>query len=520
MRLRHAFVVVLTVVTVVLSLAVLSGFALYDSAVDEHTTESLETTAETTAVQIDGLLSERSRTVELQARDPVLLGPDEQRRMVLDRFVETTSFQGVSVLDSDGRMVAIESMQLSETDREALLGEDFSNREYFQAAIDGERYVSEPVEAETGNYIVTISQPIEEEGEVVGTLNAALYLHDGALFESVAPEESADTAVRVETDGRTLFETGPWDETDLLEASAEVESTGWTVTIARSAAAAGSRTQTATALQFLAAALVLVTLVAFGLWFQRSNLRQIEELLDGFDRLADREYGAEVTLGGTEEWKTIGSRFNYVSRALADHERELEQYREIVERVDDPIKLQDCEGNYLLINDAVTDLAGRSEEELVGADESLFMDEGTVSLIEEKKAEVLETERPVEYDISPVCAGSEAEATFSVRRYPYYDGTGDLAGSLAICREVTSLKDRETELRQYKRAITGATDLICAVDADRQYLFANPQYRAYHGIDRPISVISTPPRSSTRRPTTKSRSTPSALSPASRSNTR
>lgn len=484
MRLRHAFVLVLAVVTVVLGLAVLSGFALYDSAVEENRVDSLETTAETTAVQVDGLLSERSRTVELQARDPVLLGPADQRRDALSRFVETTSFQGVSVLDRDGRMVAIDSVGLSSADRDSLIGTDLSDRTYFQRAISGESYVSEPVQAETGNFIVTLSQPVEDDGEIVGTLNAALHLHDGALFESVIPDESGETAVRVESNGQMLYETGPWNGSNLLQAAAAVETTGWTVTVARPSATDGSQTRTATALQFLAAALVLGTLVAFGLWFQRSNLRQIDELLEGFDRLADREYGAEVGLGGTEEWDRIGTRFNDVSRALADHERELEQYREIVERVDDPIELQDRDGNYLLINDAVTDLAGLSETELVGADESRFMDETTVSLIERKKAEVIETERPVEYEISSVSDGSGPERTFSVRRFPYYDESGDLVGTLAVSRDITSQKERETELRQYKRAITGATDLICAVDSDGKYLFANPQYRAYHGIDR------------------------------------
>lgn len=483
MRLRRVFIIVLVLIAVVLGGAVLSGFQLFESAVDEHEQESLEMTAETTATQLDGLLAERMRTVELQAKDPVVVGGDEERRAALDRFVDTTSFQGVSVIDRDGRMVALESDGLSEDEREALIGEDFSDRRYFQEAMTGTGYISEPAEAETGNLIITLSMPIETDGEVVGTLNAALHMGDGAFFETIAPESDTETNLRVDAAGEELFTTGEWGGDDLLEASSETESTGWMVTVARPGGAT-QQTQLATTLQFIAVAVVLTTLVGFSLWFQRSNLRQIDQLLAGFDRLAERNYGIEIDVGGTEEWGEIGSRFNEVSEALARHERELKQYREIVELVDDPITVQDREGDYQLVNNAVVEVSGCSQEDLLGNDESVFMDEETVSLVEAKKESVLKTEKPVEYEISPQCGSTGRERTFSVRRSPYYNEDGELVGTIAISRDIQNLKEREAQLRQYKRAITGATDLICAVDRDMNYLFANPQYRVYHGIER------------------------------------
>jgi len=110
------------------------------------------------------------------------------------------------------------------------------------------------------------------------------------------------------------------------------------------------------------------------------------------------------------------------------------------------------------------------------------MDPETAAEIADRRREVLRREEPVEYEVSPTFERDGRETTFSTRRYPYYDADGELAGTFAICRDVTQMKRREAELERYERAVNGATDLIAAVDRDGRFLFANPQYRAYHGI--------------------------------------
>ncbi|MFW6434883.1 MAG: PAS domain S-box protein, partial [Halovenus sp.] len=492
MKLRQLFAVVLVLVTVVLLVAVVTGFQLYGSAVSENEVESLSSTAESTATQLDALLSERIRTVELLGTDPVVSreladdqrsGLDETRRQTLQRFVDSTEYQGVSVIDAEGRMVAIESEGLTEANRSQLLGQDFSDRTYFQEAISGEIHVSEPVKAETGNFIVTISVPIERNGTVVGTLNAAMHLQDGAFFESIDPEDDSDLAVRVSAADQTLYETGTWDSTSLITASAEKTTTGWTVTVARPESAVGGQAQTATALQIGAVVLVIGTLLGFALWFYQSSIRQTERVLDGFDRLSDREYGTRIDVGGTEEWSKIGSRFNQVSTELARHEPELKQYREVVQRLEEPIFLEDTDGRFVLLNEAISLFTGYSEDELLGEPVSTVVDDETAAELDERRRETLDGTQPIQYEIEPTFERTGSQPVFSVRQNPYYDDTGDLAGTISIWRDVTGLKERETELAQYKRAIQEATDLICVIETDEQYTFANPQYRRYHGVE-------------------------------------
>lgn len=374
MRLRRAFGIVIALIAVVLGVAVVSGFQLYEDAVSEREQQSLETSAEATATQLDGLLDERSRTIRLHAADPTMANDSQRRRVTLQRLVQQTPYQGVSVIAADGEMTAIESEGLTEENRTAVLGQDFSDRTYFQRAMAGQTYLSDPVEAATGNLIVTVSTPVREDGEIVGTLNGALHLEDGTFFESLSVFDRMDSKLRITAGDQHLYASGSFAEsTAYTSADATVDSTGWTVTAARPDSSS-DRARIVTGLQFSAGIVVLGCLVAFGLWFKRSNLNQIEKLLAGFDQLADRSYGTRISVGGAQEWDEIGTRFNEVSGELARHERELKRYREIVERVTDPITIQDTEGRHRLVNRALTERSGYSREEILDAEEPPYLD--------------------------------------------------------------------------------------------------------------------------------------------------
>ena len=125
----------------------------------------------------------------------------------------------------------------------------------------------------------------------------------------------------------------------------------------------------------------------------------------------------------------------------------LKRHRDIVQRLEDPIMLQDEEGRFELVNEALCEFAGLPASELAGRDEHLFMDETAAETIEDRKGEVLDSEEPVRYSISPEFERSGKEAVFHTSRYPYYDETDELAGTFAICRDVSDLEERTRQLR-------------------------------------------------------------------------
>lgn len=127
-------------------------------------------------------------------------------------------------------------------------------------------------------------------------------------------------------------------------------------------------------------------------------------------------------------------------------EDRLKRHRDIVKRLEDPIMLQDEDGQFILVNDALCDFAGLSADELEGSDEYAFMDESTAKTIERQKQIVYRTEQPVTYSVTPTFEYGRKEAVFYTSRYPYYDEDGELAGTLAICRDVTDLEERTRHL--------------------------------------------------------------------------
>ena len=135
------------------------------------------------------------------------------------------------------------------------------------------------------------------------------------------------------------------------------------------------------------------------------------------------------------------------------HARErLETFREIVNRLEDPIMLQDRDGAFVVVNDAVAEYAGLSKSELIDGDEFDFMDESAARTIQQKKTRVLETERSVTYELAPTFP-TKGERSFVTARYPHYNEEGELDGTVAICRDVTEQAERENQLRVLDRIL-------------------------------------------------------------------
>lgn len=332
MRSRQLFVFGLLVVAVVLSGSILAAFQLYKGTVAHHQRAELTQVADQVRFELDTRLADQQRTVELWASNPAVArhGTASQRD-ALRTFVDRTAFSGASVIAANGSMTGI-AAGLSASERRALVGTSFADRTYFRRAMQGETYVSDPLEAESGNYIVTISTPIRRDGEVVGTLNAAFHLSKASFFTAVVTtlEPAQGLIVRSQSD-EVIYERAPRPATDLVVRNATLAEVDWTVTVRESRSIIAPTIRRTTYVQFGALVVVLAGIAGFGWWNYRRNLQQVERLLAGFDALAAREYGVQVDVGGAEEWDRIGRGFNEMSRTLeqafterAERERQLQ----------------------------------------------------------------------------------------------------------------------------------------------------------------------------------------------------
>ncbi|QSG09573.1 Signal transduction regulator [Halapricum desulfuricans] len=141
---------------------------------------------------------------------------------------------------------------------------------------------------------------------------------------------------------------------------------------------------------------------------------------------------------------------------LVLHNYALEQryktFQEIANRIDDPIMLQDLDGNFEVVNDGVSDYAGLTKSELRGNDEFAFMDSETAKRIQEMKDRVVNDETVINYEVTADLP-EKGIRDLSTVRYPHYDNSGSVDGTVAICRDVTEINEYETQMKIMERVL-------------------------------------------------------------------
>lgn len=321
MQLRRKFLLSLALLCLVITGVLFVTFESQRSAAIADAQADVDDTANQMASTLDQQLRESQQTLHVAADDPRLLdhGSDEQRA-AMETIWDLDGVGGVSVVDGEGEMVNIltEDGDTSEN----VIGQDYRDREYVTRALAGDEYVSEPILAETGNRIVVLSVPIHDDGEIVGTLNAALYI-DGAFFASaVGTEATGETAVVVTGSGETLFEQRePYAEA--ISGSATVPTTGWVVTVDQQESAVTEQIQQLAIVQLGSGVILLTAVAGFGGWIFRNHIRQTEQLLTRLERIEQRQYDHDLSLTGSPEWNEIDDAVDRLTATLDRREQML-----------------------------------------------------------------------------------------------------------------------------------------------------------------------------------------------------
>jgi len=461
MNTRQLFLLGLVAVAVVLSGSILAGFQLYKGTVADRHESEVGHTADQVRSELDARLAGHQQTVELWTTAPaVARHGSTSQRAALVTFVDETAFAGASVIAANGTMTNIAAGLPAER-RRNLTGQDFSERTYHRRAMRGETYVSAPVEAESGNYVITISAPIRRDGRIVGTLNGAFHLSDGVIFESVAASLGETKGVTIRAhDGTVIYHSAPTPETDLTVANATLQETGWTVSVRESRSVIRSTIQRTTTLQFGTLIVVLCSIGAGGWWNYRRNLQQIDPLLDGFDALEAGEYGTTIDVGGAEEWERIGDRFNDLSHTLDQYltrierrEQALRRFRRAVESAGNAVFITDTDGEIEYVNPAFAEITGYDRSDAIGETPRL-LDSGEMpeEYFENLWATILAGESWEEEIVNRRADGDLYHAKQTIA--PITDGDGDeIEGFVAVQIDITERKERERHLQVLGRVL-------------------------------------------------------------------
>jgi signal transduction histidine kinase len=320
MELGPRYILVFLVVLVVSGGVLFITFDAHRSEVTENVETAVTDRAETMATYLDNQLREQQRVIEFVGQERTVgRHGTGQQTATLQSFVETTSFDGVSVVNESGTVQAL--VTSDEGIKEEMVGENLSDRMYVQRGLDGEQYITSPFLAETGNYIIVISAPVVVDGEVVGTVNGAYHLNETRLFGMLGQEDPS-TGVTVEAGDEQLYsDADQFDET--ISARAGLQTVDWTVTAHQDKAAVDRTVDQVVLFQGLLGVVLLGALGGFGGWVYRAQISRISRLVDRLGSLERREYEADGSLGGAAEWDRIETALTQLRESLSRREQML-----------------------------------------------------------------------------------------------------------------------------------------------------------------------------------------------------
>ncbi len=182
------------------------------------------------------------------------------------------------------------------------------------------------------------------------------------------------------------------------------------------------------------------------------------------------------------EWRVQALlRLRSQSLQMLEKERELREFKEAADSAGHAIYITDPDGTIQYVNPAFEHITGYDATEAVGENPRLLQSGEMPETYYETLWETLSAGEVWEEEIVNRRRNGEvyhAKQTIA----PILDAVGDIKSYVAIQMDITEQKRRERTLLEYKQAVNSSKDLLAAVDTDYQYLFANREYRTYHGV--------------------------------------
>lgn len=323
MKLRTKFAVALLVLTLILSTGVYGGLELYKQRLVGDANQEVNETAELTANQIDAQIREKKDFIGFVASQP-RAARFERSNEFLRELLDNSRFFAAQIINPDGTIEDFNG-DITQDIRLEAIGRNISNRSYVSEALDGEVYVSDPEVANaTGKPLVVISAPIFQDRDIKGVLAAAIYIDRQTVFTMMRPLETSGQAVGVRHEDTVLYsQRTTFDQS--LQATKEVDATGWEVTVVRDRSGLVTRLRDLAIAQGVGIFLLMLAMIGFGVWEYRTTLGQTERLLDGFAALEAGDYDWELSLSAAEEWEQISLGFNQLADTLANREKAIHQ---------------------------------------------------------------------------------------------------------------------------------------------------------------------------------------------------
>jgi PAS domain S-box-containing protein len=140
-------------------------------------------------------------------------------------------------------------------------------------------------------------------------------------------------------------------------------------------------------------------------------------------------------------------------------ERKLQQYRAIVETVDDGVYVLDDESRFVMVNEAHERLTGYSREELVGSHASMVTSDDNVERANEEQAHLVASDDRDVVTIETTLERADGETIPVETRFSLFELGDGSFGRVGVVRDVTERKARERQLRRQGERLAALNNL-------------------------------------------------------------
>lgn len=193
-------ILVSMILTVIISLAIVGGSACAlsylgtQSALEASMKEMAEVAADRVSYELKAyknIAGETGNIERLSSSDTSL----KEKKDILQEKLDKYGFQRYNLLNTKGISL--------------IDGENYSDREYFTAALNGDVYVSEPlVSSVTGELTIIVAAPVWENGEMGGRVSGVVYFVPKETFlndiVSSLQVSEGGSAYMLDSDGNTI----------------------------------------------------------------------------------------------------------------------------------------------------------------------------------------------------------------------------------------------------------------------------------------------------------------------------